>query len=172
MRCKTGSSFMTVTKQQTTSLLLPNEQDVFWMQQAIALAKRAAQMGEVPVGAIVVMEDKIIGEGWNQSIHLHDPTAHAEIIALRNAAKYLNNYRLPNTTVYVTLEPCAMCAGAMIQARIKNLIYATPDPKAGAVDSVFAITQCQSLNHQISCRSGILQHEASALLKAFFQERR
>jgi len=147
-------------------------QDAIWMQQAFKLAQRAAAAGEVPVGAILVRADKIIAQGWNQSIALHDPTAHAEIVTLRAAARQLKNYRIVDATLYVTLEPCAMCAGAIVQARIKNLVYATPDPKAGAVASVFAITSCASLNHQVHCRSGVLQQECSTLLKDFFQARR
>jgi len=153
-------------------MTVPKQKDAFWMWQAIDLAKHAAQAGEIPVGALVVYADKVIAEGWNQSISLCDPSAHAEIIALRKAAKHLGNYRLPNATVYVTLEPCAMCAGAMVHARIKNLVYASADPKAGAVDSIFTITRCKSLNHQINCRCGVLKNEASMLLKEFFQVRR
>lgn len=149
-----------------------DDKDAFWMQQAIDLARHAAAIGEVPVGAIVVAEDEAVAQGWNQSISTNDPTAHAEIVALRNAAEYFKNYRLPDVTVYVTLEPCAMCAGAMIHARINHLVYAATDPKAGAVDSIFTITQCDALNHQVNCRRGVLKNEASTLLKEFFQTRR
>lgn len=146
--------------------------DTFWMQQAILLAKKAARTDEVPVGAIVVFGNEIVGSGYNQSISLNDPCAHAEITALRAAAKHLSNYRLLKTSLYVTLEPCAMCAGAMVHARIENLIYATADLKTGAAGSVLDITQNGALNHYVNVRSGVLQKEASELLKQFFQIRR
>ncbi|MEE9452430.1 MAG: tRNA adenosine(34) deaminase TadA [Gammaproteobacteria bacterium] len=153
-------------------MTVPKTGDIFWMQQAILLAKKAARANEVPVGAIVVFENEIIGSGYNQSICLNDPCAHAEIIALRAAAKHLNNYRLLKTSLYVTLEPCAMCAGAMVHARIENLIYATADLKTGAAGSVLDIVQNNALNHRINICNGVLQKEASGLLKQFFQIRR
>lgn len=142
------------------------------MRQALDLAERARSEGEVPVGAVLVMDDDCIGEGWNRSISTHDPTAHAEIEALRAAAARLENYRLPGATLYVTLEPCAMCAGAIILARIKRLVYAAADPRAGAAGSVFNILQSTQLNHRVELVSGILEQEAATLLQTFFRERR
>ena len=146
--------------------------DERWMRQALDLAERARSEGEVPVGAVLVMDDDCIGEGWNRSISTHDPTAHAEIEALRAAAGRLENYRLPGATLYVTLEPCAMCAGAIILARIKRVVYAAADPRAGAAGSVFNILQSTQLNHRVELVSGILEQEAATLLQTFFRERR
>jgi tRNA(adenine34) deaminase len=146
--------------------------DERWMRQALDLAERARSEGEVPVGAVLVMEDDCIGEGWNRPISAQDPTAHAEITALRAGAARLGNYRLPGATLYVTLEPCAMCAGAIIQARIKRLVYAAADPRAGAAGSVFNILQSAQLNHRVELVSGILEQEAATLLQTFFRERR
>jgi len=142
------------------------------MQRAFELAKYAASINEVPIGAIVVADNKIIGEGWNCPISNNDPTAHAEIMALRAAAKTLNNYRLVNTTLYVTLEPCAMCVGAMLHARIKHLVFAASDPKGGAVQSVFNLLDGKKLNHTITYQSGVLAKECSELLTNFFQSKR
>ena len=142
------------------------------MRRALDLAERARSEGEVPVGAVLVMDDDCIGEGWNRSISTHDPTAHAEIEALRAAAARLENYRLPGATLYVTLEPCAMCAGAIILARIKRLVYAAADPRTGAAGSVFNILQSTELNHRVELVSGILEQEAATLLQTFFRERR
>ncbi len=147
-------------------------QDAHWMQQAIELAQHAKSQHEIPVGAILVLNNEIIGEGWNQPIGSTDSTAHAEIIALRNAAKKLNNYRLLNTTLYVTLEPCIMCVGAMIHARIKHLVFGAYDPKAGAIQSVFNLLDNKQLNHKISYQGGILKQECGELLTRFFEERR
>ena len=146
--------------------------DEFWMRRALALAERARAEGEVPVGAVLVMDDDCIGEGWNHPVSTHDPTAHAEIAALRAGAARLGNYRLPGATLYVTLEPCAMCAGAIILARIKRLVYAAADPRAGAAGSVFNILQSGQLNHRVELASGILEQEAATLLQTFFRERR
>ena len=146
--------------------------DEYWMRRALDLAERARSEGEVPVGAVMVMEDDCIGEGWNRPISAHDPTAHAEIAALRAGATRLGNYRLPGATLYVTLEPCAMCAGAIILARIKRLVYAAADPRAGAAGSVFNILQSSQLNHRVELASGILEQEAAMLLQTFFRERR
>ena len=146
--------------------------DERWMRRALDLAERARSEGEVPVGAVLVMDDDCIGEGWNRSISTHDPTAHAEIEALRAAAARLENYRLPGATLYVTLEPCAMCAGAIILARIKRLVYAAADPRTGAAGSVFNILQSTQLNHRVELVSGILEQEAATLLQTFFRERR
>ena len=146
--------------------------DDYWMRRALDLAERARSEGEVPVGAVLVMDDDCIGEGWNRPISAHDPTAHAEIAALRAGAAHMGNYRLPGATLYVTLEPCAMCAGAIILARIKRLVYAAADPKAGAAGSVFNILQSSQLNHRVELASGILEKEAAMLLQTFFRERR
>lgn len=144
----------------------------YWISSALQLAEQAAKAQEVPVGAIVVYNNEMIGQGWNQPISRCDPSAHAEILALRQAATKLDNYRLLNTTLYVTLEPCAMCLGAMLQARIKNLIFGAWDPRAGAVRSVFQILDAPQLNHRIDWKGGVLAEESAALLRAFFQERR
>jgi len=144
----------------------------YWMREALALACKAESVGEVPVGAIVVYQDQIIGKGFNQPISSHDPTAHAEIIAMRDAANQLNNYRLVDTTLYVTLEPCAMCAGAMIHARIKNLVFGAIDLRAGAISSIFNILDEKELNHRVTWQGGILKNECGELLKKFFKARR
>lgn len=146
-------------------------QDTFWMQKAIELAKKAADHDEVPVGAVLVLDDEIIGEGWNQPISIQDPTAHAEIMALRKGATKLNNYRLLNSTLYVTLEPCVMCVGAMLHARIKRLVFGASDPKTGAVASVFQLLD-QKHNHQIQYEGGVLAKECGDLLKDFFKNKR
>ena len=146
--------------------------DEVWMRRALDLAERARSEGEVPVGAVLVMDDDCIGEGWNRPISERDPTAHAEIMALRAGAAYKGNYRLPGATLYVTLEPCAMCAGAVVLARIKRLVYAAADPRAGAAGSIFNILQSGQLNHRVELASGILEQEAATLLQTFFRERR
>ncbi|WP_369832249.1 tRNA adenosine(34) deaminase TadA [Moritella sp. Urea-trap-13] len=143
-----------------------------WMQHAIMLAGRAEAIDEVPVGAVVVLDDKVIGEGWNQAINLHDATAHAEIMALRAAGKTVENYRLIDATLYVTLEPCAMCAGAMVHSRVKRLVYGAVDLKTGAAGSVFNLVEHAQLNHQIEVRSGVFASETGALLSNFFKRRR
>lgn len=142
------------------------------MKCALDLAYKAEAHSEVPVGAIVVHDNQIIGSGFNSSINTKDPTAHAEIMAIRAAALHINNYRLVNTSLYVTLEPCSMCAGAMIHARISNLFFATCDPRAGAVCSVLNILDNKNLNHQVSWQEGILAKDASELLKNFFRMKR
>ncbi len=147
-------------------------QDIAYMQQALALATRAESEGEVPVGALVVLNGEIFGEGWNRPIGSHDPTAHAEIIALRAAAAKLGNYRLTGATLYVTLEPCPMCAGAMVHARVARVVYGAPDPLAGSAGSVFDLLNAAALNHRASVQGGVLAEECSQRLKAFFQSRR
>ncbi len=142
------------------------------MQHALELARVAGTKGEVPVGALLVRDEDIIGEGYNSPISRHDPSAHAEIIALRTAAVMQQNYRLPGTTLYVTLEPCCMCAGAIIQARVKRLVYAAADPKAGAAGSVFHLLQSEALNHRVEITGGIMADEAGELLRDFFRSRR
>lgn len=146
--------------------------DIFWMQYALELAKRAKSEGEVPVGAVVVYNEQVIGEGWNRSITDSDPTAHAEIMALRSAAKKINNYRLVDTTIYVTLEPCIMCTGAIIHSRVKRVVYGALDPKAGAAESVFNILGTDCLNHQVNVEHGVLATECSQVLTDFFRKKR
>jgi tRNA(adenine34) deaminase len=147
--------------------------DEDWMQVALALARRAAAEDEVPVGAVLVLDNALIGEGWNRPIGAHDATAHAEIQALRDAGRRVGNYRLPGTTLYVTLEPCVMCAGAIIHARVERVVYGAPDPKAGACGSVFDLlpSDCR-FNHRTECRGGILAEDCGEMLRAFFRARR
>jgi tRNA(adenine34) deaminase len=142
------------------------------MQAALAEARLAAEAGEVPIGAVVVREGVIIARGQNRVLRDQDPTAHAEIVALRAAATLLCNYRLTDCTLYATLEPCAMCAGAMIHARLARLVFAAADPKAGAAGSVLAVLNHPQLNHQMQVEQGILSEEAAELLRGFFRERR
>ncbi len=142
------------------------------MERALELARRAEDEGEVPVGAVVVRDGVIIGEGWNRPISSHDPSAHAEIQALRDAATHLQNYRLPGTTLYVTLEPCPMCAGAIVHARVERVVFAAPDPRTGAAGSLLQLLQNPSLNHQCVVDSGLLMEQSSNLLKSFFRSRR
>lgn len=142
------------------------------MRHALELARRAAAAGEVPVGAVLVLGDDAVGEGWNQPVSGHDPTAHAEILALREAGRRLGNYRLLGTTLYVTLEPCVMCAGAMIHARVGRVVYGATDPKTGAAGSVFDTLINARHNHRIDVTGGILADEAAELLRSFFQSRR
>ena len=146
--------------------------DQFFMREALGLARQAEQLGEVPVGAVLVVDDDIIGRGWNRPIASHDPTAHAEIVALRDAAQDRENYRLPGSTLYVTLEPCTMCVGAMIHARVSRLVYGASEPRSGAVDSVFDLLKPGAHNHTIDITSGVLAEDSADLLKAFFARRR
>ncbi|PLW70497.1 tRNA adenosine(34) deaminase TadA [Pseudohalioglobus lutimaris] len=145
---------------------------VQWMRRALALADRAENEGEVPIGAVVVRDGKLLGEGWNSVISLSDPTAHAEIVAMRDAARLVGNYRLPGATVYVTLEPCTMCAGAMIHARIDRLVFAAREPRAGVVCSTCSLLDEPRYNHQVSWEGGVLAEESSERLQAFFRQRR
>lgn len=147
-------------------------QDEQWMQRALVLAAKAEDLGEVPVGALVVLDDTIIGEGYNQPISECDPTAHAEIIALRQASKTLGNYRLNNATLYVTLEPCSMCAGAMVHSRIKRLVFGATEPKAGAAMSQQRFFEHEWVNHRVEVDGGVCQAACSDLLKTFFAKRR
>lgn len=142
------------------------------MQAALELAREAQQVGEVPVGAVIVKDDVIVSRGWNHPISARDPTAHAEIAALREAAEALGNYRLLNTTLYVTLEPCAMCAGAMVHARVQRLVFGAVDPRAGAAGSIFDIVRAPQLNHRLEVTGGVLADECGELLKRFFELRR
>jgi tRNA(adenine34) deaminase len=149
-----------------------SEKDRNWMRHALELAGRARDAGEVPIGACIVKDGTLIGEGWNRPIGTHDPTAHAEIVALRAAAACIANYRVIGATLYVTLEPCAMCASAMVHARIARLVCGADDPKAGAAGSVFDIVRSERLNHRIECERGVLAAECGAMLTGFFAERR
>jgi tRNA(adenine34) deaminase len=146
--------------------------DELWMEEALREAARAQASGEVPIGAVVVHEGRIIGRGWNRPTFECDPTAHAEMIALREAGREIGNYRLTDCELFVTLEPCAMCAGAMTHARIRRLIYAAKDSKAGAVESVLQVLNHPALNHQVEVTSGVLGGRAMEMLQAFFRERR
>ncbi|PHM38257.1 TadA, tRNA-specific adenosine deaminase [Xenorhabdus innexi] len=142
------------------------------MRQAMDLALQAQAKGEIPVGALLVSDNKIIAEGYNHPITDHDPTAHAEIIALRRGGSQLQNYRLLDTTLYVTLEPCVMCAGAMIHSRIQRLVYGASDMKTGAAGSLVDILRHPGMNHRIEITGGVLEQECSAMLSAFFKQRR
>lgn len=146
--------------------------DEYWMRQALSLAQRAQEEGEVPVGALLVLDNQVIGEGWNRPIGRHDPTAHAEIMALRQGGAVLQNYRLLNATLYVTLEPCVMCAGAMVHSRIRRLVYGAADEKTGAVGSLVDILRHPGMNHQVEVVSGVLAEECAATLSNFFRMRR
>ena len=143
-----------------------------WMREALEEAQKAGAEGEVPIGAIVLLNEKIIGRGHNSPIRKHDPTAHAEILALRNAAHNTSNYRIPGSILVVTIEPCIMCVGAMIQARVEEVIFGAPDPKGGAIQSCFHLAEANQLNHRIRATSGILGEECGELLKSFFAIRR
>jgi len=157
---------------KTTTISGVSELDIQWMRHALNLALRAQVRGEVPVGAVLVKQATKISEGWNQSIALNDPTAHAEIAAIRNAAQALENYRIPGTTLYVTLEPCVMCVGALIHARVRRLVFGAYDPKSGAAGSVFPLLQSEKHNHKIEISAGILAADCAAVLKEFFRNRR
>lgn len=143
-----------------------------WMQHALRLARQAAEHGEVPVGAVVVCDGEIVGQGYNQPLSSHDPTAHAEIVALRDAASRLQNYRLPGCDLYVTIEPCSMCIGAMLHARIRQLYFGAREPRAGAVFSHLGLHEKAEFNHRIEASEGYLQNECAMLLRDFFRARR
>jgi tRNA(adenine34) deaminase len=146
--------------------------DESWMRYAIRLAQRAEDFGEVPIGAVLVKNEKVIAEGWNQVIELHDSTAHAEIVAIRQAGEKVENYRLINTTLYVTLEPCVMCMGAIAHARIQRLVFGAFDEKRGCVCNALHLTNAPFLNHHVEWQGGILEETCSQLLKNFFTARR
>ena len=146
--------------------------DELWMEEALRCAQRALQAAEVPVGAVVVCGGQIVGRGWNRNITGSDPTAHSEIIALREAGAAVGNHRLEDCELFVTIEPCAMCAGAMVHARIRRLVYGADDPKAGAVHSVMAVLNHPQLNHKIEVRSGVLAGRSAEVLQTFFRNRR
>lgn len=155
-----------------TSNTIDQNQDTFFMQQAIELAKKAELEGEIPVGAVLVCNNEVIATGWNQSIQLHDPSAHAEMIAIRKAGKLVENYRMLDCTLYVTLEPCPMCSGLLVHSRVKRLVYAASDLKTGSAGSVFNLVASDKLNHQVEVTSGVLADECSSMLSAFFKRRR
>ena len=146
--------------------------DEEWMRRALELALRAEAEGEVPVGALVVRDDQLLGEGWNQPVALRDPTAHAEILAMRNAAQRVGDYRLAGTTLYVTLEPCPMCAAAVAHARIARLVFGAWDPRQGAAGSAFNLVSAPEMNHRVDAFGGVLSEECGAQLKRFFAARR
>lgn len=150
--------------------LVKNHED--WMAHALLLAERSRDEGEVPVGAVLIKDGELIAEGWNQPIAHHDATAHAEIMAIRSAGKVLNNYRLPNTVLYVTLEPCTMCAGAIIHARIAKVVYGATDPRTGSAGSAIDIFSKDYHNHQVDVLGGVMQEKCGQILKDFFRQRR
>jgi tRNA(adenine34) deaminase len=156
---------------------MPNDKaliasDEFWMEEALRAAQRALEAGEVPVGAIVVYRGEIIGRGWNRNITDADPTAHAEIVALRQAAANLGNHRLGDCELFVTIEPCPMCAGAVVHSRVKRVVYGADDPKAGAIHSVVQVLNHPQLNHRTEIRGGVLAGRSAELLQSFFRSRR
>lgn len=146
--------------------------DQKFMQRAFELAEMAESIDEIPVGAVVVADGKVIGEGYNQSIKLNDPSAHAEMLAIREAGQYLNNYRMLDCTLYVTLEPCPMCAGLLVHSRINRVVFASEDLKTGSAGSVFNLLDNDLLNHKVSVKKGVMQQECSHLLSSFFKRRR
>jgi len=152
--------------------MTPEARDAAYMRRALELARHAEEAGEVPVGALVVLNDEIIGEGWNQPIVTQDPTAHAEIVALRAAAVRTKNYRISEAVLYVTLEPCAMCAGAMVPARMARVVYGAADPKSGAAGSVFNLLESSTLNHRAQITRGVFAAECGEMLRKFFEARR
>ena len=146
--------------------------DEHWMTRALALARQAEAAGEVPVGAVLVKDNELIAEGWNQPIGSHDATSHAEIMAMRAAGQKLRNYRLTGTTLYVTLEPCSMCVGAMIHARVSRLVYGASEPRTGALGGAFDLLDANAHNHFFEVRAGVLADESREMLQAFFKSRR
>lgn len=153
-------------------LIAPETIDHFFMGFALEEARRARKVDEVPIGAVLVVDKQIVGSGHNQPIRLNDPTAHAEMLAICAAARRIGNYRLTDATLYVTIEPCAMCAGAIVNARVKRLVYGASETRAGAVDSIFQICTNSSLNHRVEVTSGVRAEESRELMQAFFRERR
>ena len=152
---------------------MSDDADTRWMTHALDLARHAeSREGEVPVGAVLVLDGRVIGEGWNRNIATSDPTAHAEVLALRDAGRRLGNYRFPGAELYVTLEPCAMCAGAIVHARVARVVFGAHDPKTGAAGSVFDLLQHERHNHRVEVREGVLGDEAGELLRGFFRARR
>lgn len=155
-----------------TGISMQENEDIGWMRHALTLAAQGETEDEVPVGCVIVRDGEVIGEGWNRPIAASDPTAHAEVVALRDAAQRLDNYRLTGATLYVTLEPCLMCAGAMIHARIGRLVFGAADPKRGAVNSALHAFATQGLNHRIEVSGGVLESECAERLRTFFRARR
>jgi tRNA(adenine34) deaminase len=149
-----------------------NSSDELWMLEALRCAQRALDAGEVPVGAVVVCDGRVIGRGWNRNLTGNDPTAHAEIVALREAGQYLGNHRLGGCELFATIEPCAMCAGAAVHARLRRLVYGADDPKAGAVHSILQVVNHPRLNHQMEISSGVLAGKSAEILQEFFRRRR
>ena len=147
-------------------------EDESWMRAALGQAREAQRRGEVPVGSVVVLDGAVVGEGFNQPIGSHDATAHAEVVAIRDAGRRLGNYRLSAATVYVTIEPCQMCVGAMIHARISRVVYGTPEPKAGAIESAMRAHEHPALNHRLAATGGVLETECRAVMQEFFKSRR
>jgi tRNA(adenine34) deaminase len=158
-----------IIQRDTARAVDPDER---FMRAALEQALEAGRRGEVPVGAVVVMDDALVGAGFNQPISAQDPTAHAEIVAMREAAKRLGNYRLTGATLYVTIEPCQMCVGAMIHARISRVVYGAPEPKAGAIESVMRAHEHPALNHRITATGGVLEEECRQMIQGFFREKR
>ena len=148
------------------------ESDSAWMQHALELAHRAGEEGEVPVGAVLIKDGQLLGKGWNQVIRLNDASAHAEMLAMREAGERLSNYRLPGCSLYVTLEPCAMCAGAMLHSRLEHVYFGAADPKTGALGGAFNLLDDYSHNHRIHVQGGLMEEECANLLKDFFRARR
>jgi len=146
--------------------------DELWMEEALRCAQRALEAGEVPVGAVVVCEGRVVGRGWNRNLTDRDPTAHAEIVALREAGRNLGNHRLVDCDLFATIEPCAMCAGAAVHARVRRLVYGADDPKAGAIHSILQVVNHPSLNHQMDIRGGVLAGRSAEMLQEFFRKRR
>jgi tRNA(Arg) A34 adenosine deaminase TadA len=159
-------------RQMTNDKQATKADDEFWMEEALRAAQRALEAGEVPVGAVVIHGGKIVGRGWNRNLTSCDPTAHAEVIALREAGANLGNHRLGDCELFVTIEPCSMCAGALVHARVKRLIYGADDPKAGAVHSVMEVLNHPRLNHRTEVRGGVLAGRSAELLQSFFRSRR
>jgi tRNA(adenine34) deaminase len=157
---------------ESTNLYPNDHPDELWMEEALRSAQRGLEAGEVPVGAVVVCDGKIVGRGWNRNITDSDPTAHAEVVALREAGATVGNHRLEGCELFVTIEPCAMCASATVHARIRRLVYGADDPKAGAVRSVMEVLNHPQLNHKIEVRSGVLAGRSAELLQSFFRNRR
>ena len=158
--------------QSTPSISSSATLDELWMEEALRCAQRALETGEVPVGAVVVCEGKIVGRGWNRNITDADPTAHAEMVALREAGASVRNHRLGECELFVTIEPCAMCSGALVHARIKRLVYGSDDPKAGAVHSVMQVVNHPELNHRMEVQRGVLAGRSAEMLQTFFRNRR
>jgi len=148
------------------------DRDIFFMGMAIEEALRAEESGEVPVGAVLVLGEEVLARAHNRAVSLNDPTAHAEVLAIRRAARLRKNYRLPGTTLYVTLEPCILCAGAVLQARIDRLVYGARDPKGGAVESLYRLLDDSRLNHDVRLTGGVLERECGEILSGFFRKKR